>query len=204
MVKARGFTLLEVLVATALSAVVSVMAYSALTSGLNAAEQIEISAARIHEIDRGLQLIQRDLSEVINRPAQTALGADPAFLGEGSSEMEPFFRFTRQGWLNPLNRPRSNLQRVEYRYSEGGMWRWHRPVINQPSQDDPAKVELFDGVQEMQIRFLDTDTGGISSDLGGSWREEWAATEPPVALELTLQLEDMGEIRRLFQLPAGG
>ncbi len=200
----RGFTLLEVLVAVALSAVLSVMAYSALTSSFNAAERLEITAQRINEVDQALQLLERDLTQFVDRSVATNLEDEAALIGEGYVDIEPYVRFTRQGWLNPLHRPRSNLQRVEYRHTQGALWRLYWPTLSQTTITEPQALELFNGVEEMRIRFLDRDTGGETSTFGGSWREQW--NQPgilPVALELTLQLEDMGEIRRLFPLPAG-
>lgn len=200
----RGFTLLEVLVAVALSALLAVLAYSALTSAFSAAEQVESARLRLDEVDSALQLLERDLSQLVAKPVATPVGWEGEVVGDGSPEVEPFVRFTRLGWRNPLNRPRSDLQRVEYRFSEGALWRWHWPNLSDTTLEEPYRLELFNGIEEMQLRFLDRDSGGSNSDLGGSWRDVWDRQgKLPEAVEITLQLEDMGEIRRLLPLPAG-
>jgi general secretion pathway protein J len=79
---ASGFTLVEVLVAMAITALISVMAYTGLSSALSGAESMRAAATRAHEINQALSMLSRDLRQVVNRPVVDELGQlSPAFSG---------------------------------------------------------------------------------------------------------------------------
>ena len=110
---------------------------------------------------------------------------------------------TRMGWDNPLGQPRANLQRVAYRLREGRLWRLHWPVLDRGSRMEPRETLLLDRVRDFKARFLDQ----------GEWRDDWpppasssetSKPDPdrlPRAVEISLTLEDWGEITRLLPLP---
>ena len=70
----RGFTLVEVLIAMAITALVSVVAYSGLSAALSGAESLRSSAARSHDLQQTLGLLSRDLRQVVNRPVIDEFG----------------------------------------------------------------------------------------------------------------------------------
>ena len=78
----RGFTLVEVLIAMAITALVSVVAYSGLSAALSGAESLRSSAARSHDLQQTLGLLSRDLRQVVNRPVIDEFGQRvPALTG---------------------------------------------------------------------------------------------------------------------------
>jgi len=62
-----GFTLIEVLVAMAITALISVVAYSALSSALSGAESVRSATVRAQQINQTLTLLSRDIRQVVNR-----------------------------------------------------------------------------------------------------------------------------------------
>ena len=108
-----GFTLVEVLVAMAITALISVMAYTGLSSALSGAESMRAAATRAHEINQALSMLSRDLRQVVNRPVVDELGQlSPALSG---GELAPdSLVLTRAGWHNSTGAPRSALQRVRW------------------------------------------------------------------------------------------
>jgi general secretion pathway protein J len=77
---------------------------------------------------------------------------------------------------------------------------------------EPQRVRLLDGVEEIELRFLeDMERLQLDRDLvvdTTAWERNWIADpsiqalrDPPVALELRLQLTDVGELRRLYVFP---
>lgn len=220
MKKAAGFTLLEVLVAIAITALVAVMAYGGFSTAMDAGEQSIDAAEHLQELDRTLRILERDLMQTVPRAIVDGYGEpQPAFEGMAAGDLASgragryALRFTRGGWSNPLQLPRSELQRVAYRLADGQLWRDHWPQLDMAHAEAPRRLHLLSGVVAMRLRYLGT-TAGRKNALGGEWLEQWPANANananpaqvaeslPAAVELILELEGWGEIRRLFPLPA--
>ena len=69
-----GFTLLEVMVAIAVFATLSVMAYGGLHVVLDSRQQVQAVAERIGRLQLALSLIGRDLSQSAMRPVRDGYG----------------------------------------------------------------------------------------------------------------------------------
>lgn len=208
-----GFTLIEVLIAMAITAFVSMIAYTSLSTVMSGVESLRENTDRIYEVNRALMIISRDLRQFTNRPVRDEFGEiEPALTGGIQARFT--LSFTRTGWHNPNDHPRSNLQRINYRLEEGGLWRDSYAVLDRAADTEPQTVLLLDEVDDMQLTFLpelealQVETGGTSVDTT-NWLENWVADTsapndelaPPLAIEMTLQLEDWGEMRRLYALP---
>jgi general secretion pathway protein J len=208
-----GFTLVEVLIALAITAFISAIAYSSLSSALAAVESIRVTAQRTYEVDRAWMIISRDLGQFVARPVRDEFGeVEPAMMG-GAAARFPL-SFTRTGWHNPVGNQRSNLQRVNYRLEDGALWRDSYPVLDRAPDSAPRQVRLLEDVEVLELVFLrsldeaEPASSGIALDTRG-WQGSWVSdtsapnTElaPPVALEFRLQLEDLGEMRRIYALP---
>lgn len=205
--RAQGFTLLELLVALAVFSMVALMAYSGLRSVLQSKQVTEQRAERIQRLQSAMMMLERDLSQFVPRGIRDDYGdRQPAIrtADYGSILLE----FTHAGWRNPTGIARSTLQRVAYGIEEESLLRFSWTVLDRAQESSPYKVKLLDGVREMRLRYLDE---------AHEWHEQWppAGLEPgepvptPLALEVSLELEDMGDIRRLFpllqpSLPAAG
>ncbi len=211
--RAAGFTLIEVLIALAITAFVSLISYTSLSAVMSGVESLRANTDRIYEVNRALMIISRDLRQLADRPVRDEFGEiEPAMTG---GELARFMlSFTRTGWHNPNAHPRSNLQRVNYRLEDGALWRDSYPVLDRAADTEPQTVMLLDEVDELRLTFLPTledlqiETGGGSVDTT-NWVENWVvdASTPgvelaaPVAIEMILQLPDWGEMRRLYALP---
>ena len=104
--------------------------------------------------------------------------------------------------------------RVNYRVEDGALWRDAYTVLDRVPDTAPQQVRLLEGVEVLELVFLgaltDVQPGGRginldTSDWQGSWVADTSAPDAelpaPVALEFRLQLEDLGEVRRLYALP---
>lgn len=191
-----GFTLLELLVALAVFALVGLMAYSGLRSVLQSKQLTELRAVRMQQLQNAILLLERDLSQFVPRGIRDGYGdAQPALLSAdfGTTLLE----FTHAGWRNPTGMARSTLQRVAYGIEEESLLRFAWNVLDRGQDSTPYRVVLLEGVRELRLRYLDE---------GHEWHDQWPPAgleqEPPMplALEATLVLEDMGEIRRVFPL----
>ena len=72
----QGFTLLELLVALAVFAVLSTMAYGGLRSVLQTQRQTEEAAIKLHKIQQAIFYLEKDLLQVVARPIRDEFGTD--------------------------------------------------------------------------------------------------------------------------------
>lgn len=200
----RGFTLIEVLVALSLTALVAMLSYGALSSAISAGDSTHIEAQRLQALDRVFQLLQRDLGQVVKRPVQNGYGENlPAFAGAAGGE--GLLEFTRAGWPNSRQQQRSDLQRVDYRWDGSVLWRDYWTHTDRSAAEAPVSVALSRDLKSIRLRFLDDSAGSAAVD-SSQWRDGWLARDSgdrlPAAVEVVVELEAWGEVRRLFVLPA--
>jgi len=208
-----GFTLVEVLIALAITAFVSTIAYTSLATVLSGVESTRQVSDRTYEINRAWMIISRDLRQFVSRPIRDEFGeSEPAMAGGLAARFA--LSFTRSGWHNPNEHLRSNLQRVNYRVEDEALWRDSYPVLDRAGDTEAQSVKLLDGVEILELAFLGSldDVPGQEDSAGldtGYWAENWvldtstpgASLPPPVAVEISLQLADWGEMRRMYELP---
>lgn len=205
--ESQGFTLLELLLAMALTALVAVMAYTGFSVAADAGERHRQQVSRLGEVQRAMGWLLRDLQQLSDRPVVDSRGDSlPALLG--GEQGDPLLEFTHAGWSNPREQPRSSLQRVRYRLDgEGGLWREHWLVLDRFDEEEGLqRVKLIDGVRRVSLAFLDGRAGSAAGTrIGGEWMDWWPVAEGdpllPLALRVGLELEGIGRVERLV-LPA--
>ncbi|CAK0777772.1 general secretion pathway protein J [Gammaproteobacteria bacterium] len=80
----RGFTLLELLIAIAIFAVLAAMAYGGLNTVLSSSRYAAIQVERLTRIQTAVTTISRDLVQVVNRSIRDEYGDKQlSFLGGG-------------------------------------------------------------------------------------------------------------------------
>lgn len=204
-----GFTLLEVLIAMAVTAFIAAVAYTGIATVIGGAEQLREVGERTRDMNRAFALLDRDMRQFVHRPVRDEFGfLQPALMGGPLAPVT--LALTRDGWHNN-DLPRSELQRVHYYVEEGQLWRAYYTVLDRAVDSEPQETVLLDGVEALDIRFLqqleslsmDRNLVADTRNWPTSWMTEPGASPiaPPVALELRLSLEDLGELRRLYVLP---
>jgi len=200
--RARGVTLLELLVALAVFAVIGASAYTALFSVLDAREATQRQAERLAAVQRTLDALMRDLRQAVDRPVRSIEPAKRAPLLAQRGQ-QSLLALTRGGWSNPADLPRSTLARVTWSLRDGSLRRRisPRPDARPNRRQRPARVYLRE-VEAVALRFRNGD---------GNWQQQWpplntdsAAAGLPRAVEVTITLADWGEIRRLVAMVGGG
>jgi len=193
---ASGFTLLEMLVALAIFALIGVAAYSGLDQVLRTRAAVEAAAGRLQRVQLAMYFLEQDLAQAVGRPIRDEFGLEqPALLlGEGGGEA--VLRLTRTGRDNPLERDRPALQRLAYDLRGEQLWRRHWQRLDRSGVSEPREALLLEAVVALTLRALDDE---------GQWQERWPPLDAdpaalPRALELRLELADWGEIRRLIPL----
>jgi len=208
-----GFTLVEVLVAMAITALISVVAYGALSSALSGAESVRSAMVRSQDINQTLMLLSRDIRQVVNRSVIDEFNQRAPALSGGALSRYPL-TLTRAGWHNSTGAPRSTLQRVRWWIEDDVLWRAHFPVLDRTPGTEAIETAMLDDVERFEVRFVPT-ISDVKSDRDDviddrNWRDNWMldVSQPglelptPAAIEIVLQIAKLGEVRRLYVLPS--
>jgi general secretion pathway protein J len=205
--RARGFTIIEVMIAIFVAAIMFAIGYGAINQALRDRDAINASQARITEIQRGMRVVAQDFAQIMPRPARDTAGTGqlmPA-VDAGNSD-NTLITFSRTGWSNPAGLQRPAEQRVRYRFLEGSLVRDHW-VSMDPALNTPPLERVL--LTRVKMRYLDP--------VSRTWRTDWPPTAPtgpvgplqvdvvlmprPLAIEFTLVLEDWGRVQRIFEIP---
>jgi len=191
-----GFTLLELLVAIAVFAIIGVLA----TGGLNAVlDQSAIASdglERLNRIQRSVRLISDDLYQLHPRTVRDELGRATEAPVIANDQNDFLIRFSRAGWRNPAGLPRSSIQRVQYRLEEGELIREYWPVLDRTLGLEPESTVLLDDVAEVDFEFLDYDN---------VWQQQWPSQDTeqsqwPKAVRIKIEIEGLGTLQRLIEV----
>lgn len=197
----RGFTLIEILVAITVFAVVAAMAYGGLNGILRQRDAVRDSMRQLKALQQGFTIISRDLSQAAPRRIRDTVDAQPRPALAGATQNIPALALTRGGWSNPLGEARGTLQRVAYQLDDHKLVRLTWRVLDRSRQIEPRRQVLFKNVRALRLRFLDGR---------GQWQQQWPPLNQPSrqylermprAVEIAVDIKDVGQITRVVELP---
>jgi general secretion pathway protein J len=193
---AHGFSLIELLVALVVFAALAAAAYGGLAAIARTRGALAVQQDRFGAIVRSVSALERDLRQAVARPVRGNDNAVlPALVGNPDN-----VEFTRLGFANPRAEPRSNLERVVYALDGSKLRRGRYAVLDRAPNSAPATTELLDRVGELHLRYFGVD---------GIWRDTWPPapvaahlSDVPRAIEFRFVPAQLGEIRRIVELPS--
>lgn len=197
--QSAGFTLIELLVAMFLLAILGTAGFQMLFQITETRDRIEQQSDRLSELQRTFYWLAEDVTQIADRPVRSAIDSQLLPL-QFNLQGENLFEFTRAGWANPaadVSPVRSNMQRVAYALEEDRLIRQYWYHLEPLDEAPTRRRQMLTGVDSLSFRFLDRS---------GDWKESWPPTDVetpglPLAIEFTLELEDYGDVVRVFALP---
>ena len=201
MTRSRGFTLIEVLVATVILAVLSVMAHRGVAETRLAVERTRAHMERVREVQRAVTLMTTDFRQLTPRPVRALVGDGYRPAVERDPNAINLVELSRDGWPNTIGAPRGSVQRVLYVIEDGKLVRRHWQVTDATLANEPVSRDVLEGVERIEIRYMNG---------GREWQAQWpppgappavSLRARPLAIEVTVVLDDYGEIRRLIEVP---
>lgn len=151
-----GFTLLELLVAIAVFALMAAMAYGGLNSVMRQSEIVDGEADRLADFQQGLQRLRDDLTLAIDRPVRDSQGSPlPAFVGDDRDGT--ILAFARLGAENPWLAAQGQIERVEWRLDDGRLQRRAAVPADGAAIADRADWRTWLSVERLEARFYDGD-----------------------------------------------
>jgi len=211
----KGFTLIEALVAMFIFAWISLAAYQILDQVVIAQEVNQRKSAAVARVQRVSWQLASDFRQMVNRPVWQGQGnqLEPLLFATGDYLIE----FTRGGWSNPLQWPRSDLQRVAYLldyhpeakdsdsefYNDERLYliRLYWQVLDRLEDSEPQQQVLIGGVVDFRTRFWDQATKEWG-DVPVPTFESVAvsAYDAPLAVEVSIVFENEDVMTHIFRV----
>lgn len=148
-----GFTLVEVLVALSIFVVLGVGATTLLKQMGDTKAHIEQRASQFAKLQSTHLRITQDLKQLIWRPWRDELGQRREAVIGGFGKL--VLHLTRAGWSNPLQRQRSDLQRVAYWLEDKKLYRLFLFQPDMAPKTKPVRQLLLEGVNRVDVEFID-------------------------------------------------
>lgn len=199
-----GFTLIEILVAMAIFAVIGLASTGVLNSVINSDQLSTERFKKLEELQRVMLIIERDVLQIVPRSLRVNGEAISMVISGGEGVLNSDFDglgFVRGGWHNPqMLLPRSTLQAVGYRIQENQLQRLYGNYVDNIIGHEPKVRVLLTEIEDFKVSFL-TDIAQLEDP--EDWEESYASDTLPMAVSITIVSKTFGEVRREFILAGG-
>ncbi len=212
--KAEGFTLLELLVALFIAAIMFAMGYGAINQALRSRGSIRRHQQDLVQLESAMSTMEQDFVQLAPRPVRDPLGEGylPCLQGSPMSDSSasadaaasdtsatsdtaaPLVVLTRNGWSNPTGLQRSELERVAYVLDNGTLVREHWNVLDATLSSAPVKRNLLMSIQRSWLDTWPPAPLNIGSPQDLEYRMR------PLAVQVTLDTRQWGKITRIFEI----
>ncbi len=191
--RSGGFTLVELLVALAILAVVATLGYRAMSALVDGESRLSFEASRWRALDAMFARFEADLRQALPREVRNGATREPAWWAGLDARGNTELRISRAGPEFDVD-PGAAGQRIGYRLADQQIEVAYWPRLDHPAQVEPARYALVDAVAGMQASFLDE---------AGNWRRQWPSLGDPAlprAVRLEVVLADGTQLERLWAL----
>ena len=175
----RGFTLIELMVALLIFAMIAAAGVSLLSFGVRAQAAAKTRLDASASVRRMSMLMANDLAQAVPRLSRDSNGQQlRAFTGNDGRSDPLVLGYVRAGWTNPDGLVRSSVQRVDVTLVAGTLTRQGYAATDGTAAG-PGTV-LADQVTALALRYRDRK---------GEWHPRWdnvALDSLPVAVEMSV------------------
>ena len=191
------------MVAIFIMAIIGVVAGQAFHTAMTNGDATDDAVKRLAQVDRLWVMLENDFRNAIPKEIPAQFGKKLPAMYVNVDE-DYWLTMVRGGFANPLFQPRTEMVRVGYRIEDETIWRDTWYDLRQNEQDQARTRRVLEQVNDIRVRLLRPKA---SSFTAGPWVEEWPQNNQgdtlPWAIEITLELEDFGEVMRLYSLLPG-
>jgi len=198
--KQRGYTLIEVLIALLIFAIITSTTGTVVYQVLNTRERVAVVSNELNALELALLRVTQDLRQFVARSVHDAQNQRYAeFVGQRT-----YLEFTRDGLQHPLNtNPESSLERIAYLCEGSQLVRRRFSGLDIPSRQSFEDTVILDQLSTCYFEYL-ADYNQFLPE----WRVYFIEARHkvlamPKAVQLTLEPAHWGVLSRLFLLPGG-
>lgn len=198
MIKKRGFTLIEVLIALSIFAILATITASTLYYAFNNRERVNAQAEVLDSLHLAVSIIQQDTSLAVERGVRgNDMHPFAAFIGQGN-----YLEFTRDGIINPhAQEHRSTLKRVALVCEKNKLIHRTWESLDALDRNNYQDKILLSNISQCNFKYVNQSLQTLSE-----WREQAVSQnqtkEPfPKAIQVNLSFQEWGEMNMLFIIP---
>ena len=147
----KGFTLVELLVAIAIFAVLSALGWKVFDYLAKVKDRNAMHEANLEQLQESYQQILRDTMQAVPLTANVKGQQQPALVLQNGR-----FNFSKTGVTDPLQQGISPHERIEYQYraDEKKLYRLKYRNLHQTGNDQPESSVMLDEVEAFEIMVL--------------------------------------------------
>lgn len=189
MIKAkRGFTLVELLVAIAIFAVLSALGWKVFDYLVKVKDRNQWHEQQLEGLQGAYQQILRDSIQIVPLTANINNDIQPA-LGLQNGR----FNFSKTGVTDPLQQGIAPTERIEYQYraDEQKLYRLKYANLHQSGQDQPVSSVLLDNVSQFQVSVLNPQELSNWPDSSIDLNDDQQKRKLPKGIKINLTVQDV-------------
>ncbi len=191
-----GFTLLEMVIAIGIFAVIAAVLYPAMQQFIKAREQLSEKSTGLASLQNTMLFMGNDFRYALDRKVRNGYG-DPEEAFSTDIESDEIFRLTT-AYPDIGVYGSSVPKRVAWVYDGTDLLRRTWNVLDRVSDTGVNTRLMLEDVTRVSLRFASIEENDI--DWSSSWRNGEGL---PQAVEIVVELADSITFRRLFELPGG-
>jgi general secretion pathway protein J len=196
--KQRGFTLLELLIAIGIFAIIGLASYHVLDTVSDTQVIMDERTQSLRQLQKTAVILKKDMLQLTDRAVRSEYGdMSPSLTSQGLYSIE----LSHLGWRNPAGAKRGDIQRVAYAIKDHKLIRYYWSVLDRAQDSTPQEQILLSGVDEIDVRFMDPNKQWVEQwplAIAKSNKEDTKKIFLPMAVELVLKTKLYGDVRWLY------
>ena len=184
----KGFTLVELLVAIAIFAVLSALGWKVFDYLAKVKDRNAMHEANLEQLQESYQQILRDTMQAVPLTANVKGQQQPALVLQNGR-----FNFSKTGVTDPLQQGISPHERVEYQYraDEKKLYRLKYRNLHQTGNDQPESSIMLDEVEAFEIVVLNPNELSSWPESSVDWQQTEQLRLLPKGIKINLTVRDV-------------
>jgi len=198
----KGLTLIEILVAMSIFAIIAVISYSGLVQFFKNRAMLHERTEQLIKLQTAMLLLEQDFRFAVARPVRNEYGdSEPMLVSGGDSQLAPgeLVRFTTTR-PDPELTPAQRLERVAWRIQDGKLIRISWRILDREQKSQELARTVLDEVDTMSMAFLQWSPELNEIQRGSGWLN---GAVLPAGVELSLSMRSGNTYRRVLEIANG-
>ena len=193
----KGYTLIEILIALMVFAILATMTSSAMYHVSTTRHRINEQSDRLARLQMTMSLISKEIRQAVDRPITGSnMRQTPAFIGNTK-----YTEFTRGGLVNPGGHFKtSTLKRVGLVCKDDKLYRRTWAALDFTKKEEYQDKLLLDHLKACHFKYMNHDLQMLDEWRSAAVKADQKMEPLPKAIQLNLDLQIAGYASLLFTL----